>query len=149
MNSGKERNARVIDELRKSMTADEGVQERNYTFRQYTVDGRRYATLADLQGHEVKIVTPEESVIAGFAKLMGESSDRNTREFARTVNNILWLHQSGKENLKETPVYQISKEYSDKVSFARPGSVERDLLLVTATEKIKSAYRSLMSDENN
>ena len=149
MNSGKERNARVIDELRKSMTTEEGAQERNYTFRQYTVDGRRYSTLADLQGHEVKIVTPEESVVAGFAKLLSESTDSKTRDFSRTVTNILWLHQEGRENLKETPVYQIAKEYSDKVLFARPGSVERDLLLVTASEKIKSAYRALMADENS
>lgn len=147
MNSGKDRNTRIIEELRKSMTPEDKAEDMSYTFRQYTVDGRRYSTLADLQSHDIKIVSPEEAVIAGFTKLLSQSTDQKTREFARTINNIVWLHESGKEDLKNTPVYKISKEYSDRTLSTRPGSIERDLVLITAIEKIKSSYKALVSEE--
>ena len=147
MNSGKDRNARIIEELRKSMTTEDNAEDKTYTFRQYTVDGQKFSTLANLQSHEIKIVTPEEAVIAGFTKLLSQSTDQKTREFARTINNIVWLHESGKEDLKNTPVYQIAKEYSDRTLSTRPGSIERDLVLITAIEKIKSSYRTLISEE--
>ena len=148
MNSGKDRNLRILEELRKSLTPEDKAEDNAYTFRQYTVDGRRYSTLADLSGHEIKITTPEEAVVAGFTKLLSESADQKTSEFAKTINNIVWLHESGKEDLKNTPVYKISKEYSDKTLSTRPGSIERDLVLITAIEKIKSSYRALVSEES-
>ena len=149
MNSGTNRNTRILEELRKSMASEENEDKGSYTFRTYTIDGRRYSPLADLRDHEIKVVTPEEAAIDGFAKLLSESSDQKIREFARSVKNIAWLHQSGGENLKDTPLYQISKEYSDKTLSTRPGSVERDLLLITAVEKIKTAYRALVSEEED
>ena len=135
---------KFLEELRKSLGSDnKSTDEKSYTFRQYTIDGRRYSTLADLKDHEIKIVTPEESSIAEFAKLLSESSDQKTRDFSRTVKNLTWLHQSGGDNLRETPLFKISSEFSDRTLSTRPGSVERDLILITAIEKIKSAYRSL------
>ncbi len=133
-----------MSELRKSLGSEsKAEEEKSYTFRQYTIDGRRYSTLADLTEHKVKIVTPEESTVEGFAKLLQESSDQKTRDFARTVKNLTWLHLAGGDDLKSTPLYKISREFSDKTLATRPGSVERDLLLVTAIEKVKSAYRAL------
>ena len=144
MNIGKNMDPNFLAELRKSLASDQKSEdERSYTFRQYTIDGRRYSTLADLKSREVKIVTPEETVIENFAKLLCESTDQKTRDFARTVRNLTWLHLAGGDKLIETPLYKISGEYADKTLSTRPKSVERDLLLITAIEKVKTAYRSL------
>ncbi len=144
----KSERAKILAELRKSLAPEEEEKDRkDYTFRQYTIDGRRYSTLDDLGTHEVKIVTPEESTVINFAKMLSESSDPKSKDFARTIRNLLWLHQSGKERLKDTPVYQIAKEYADKTLSTRPRSVERDMLLITAIEKIKVAYRALIRSE--
>ncbi len=141
---GKNIDPAFLAELRKSLASDnESENERSYTFRQYTIDGRRYSTLADLKSHDIKIATPEETVIENFAKLLSESTDQKTRDFARTVRNLIWLHMSGGDNLKDTPLYQISREFADKTLSTRPKSVERDLILITAIERVKTAYRSL------
>ncbi len=144
MSSGRNIDPKFLAELRKSLASDEKAEnEKTYTFRQYTIDGRRYSTLSDLKNHEIKVVTPEESIISEFAKMLSASSDAKTRDFARTVKNLIWLHKAGGDKLRETPLFEISREYNDKTLSTRPGSVERDFLLITAIEKIKSAYRSL------
>ncbi len=145
MGEKKDRDLKVLEELRKSLGAEDKKEERSYTFRQYTIDGKVYSTLADLKEHNIKVVTPEEAALEAFAKMLSESADPKSSEFARTVKNIAWLHQSGGDDIKTTPLYQITKEYSDKTLATRPGSVERDLLLISAVDKIKSAYRALVS----
>ena len=150
MGAKKDRDSKIIDELRKSLGTEEKNEEKTYTFRQYTIDGRQYSTLADLKGHDIRSVTPEEATIAGFAKMLSESADPQSSEFARTVKNIAWLHQSGGDEIKNTPLYQIAKEYSDKTLLStRKGSVERDLLLIAAVAKIKASYRAMVSDKGN
>ncbi|MBO4325684.1 MAG: hypothetical protein J5950_00230 [Clostridia bacterium] len=146
MKSGKDKDMKILEELRKTMAPEEDEDVKTYTFRQYTVDGRKYSTLADLKTHNLKIVSPEETAIMGFAKMLTESSDQKTREFVRTVKNITALHLAGGDELKDAPIYQITKECCDKTLSTRPKSVERDLLLITAIEKIKSTYRALVSE---
>ena len=148
MGSEKYKNSKILEELRKSLAPQQNAEEeeRPYTFRQYTVDGERFSTLADLKRRDIKIETPEQAVIAGFAKMLSESSDPKSREFSRTVKNIAALHETGGEDLKDTPIYQIAKEYSERTLSTRPASVERDLLLITAVEKVKAAYRALSNE---
>ena len=145
MGEKKDRDMKLLAELRKSMGAEEKTEEKSYTFRQYTVDGHRFSSLADLKDHDIKVATPEEAMLEGFAKMLSASADPKSSEFTRTVKNIAWLHQSGGDDIKTTPLYKIAKEYSDKTLATRPGSVERDLLLISAVAKIKSAYRALVS----
>ena len=141
MGTPKDKNLKVLEELRKSLGAEEKTDERTYTYRQYTIDGQKFSTLADLQDHEIKVITQEERTIESFSKMLSESGDPQSKKFARTVKNIAWLHQSGGEDLKTTPLYLIAKEYCEKTLATSPGSIERDLLLITAVGKIKTAYQ--------
>ena len=145
MSVDKTRNAKLLEELRKTLTPEESHEEKTYTFHQYTIDGRTYSTLSDLKGHEIKVATAEERTIESLAQMMSESTEQSIRGFSRTVKNIGWLHQAGGDRLSDTPLYQIAKEFLDKAMSVRPGSVERDLLLMTAVERIKTAYRALVS----
>ena len=143
----RDNDTKILDELRKSM--NQGTPENNektYTFRQYTIDGRVYSTLADLKNHEIKVETAEEAVIAGFAKMLSESSEPQTRDFTRTVKNIGWLHQNDGDDLKATPLYKVAKEVGDKALATAARSVERDMLLLLSVEQIKTAYRALMQE---
>ncbi len=144
----KYKNSKILEELRKSLAPQqaEEEEERSYTFRQYTIDGERFSTLADLKGRDIKVVTPEQTTLSSFAKMLSESGDPKSREFARTVKNITALHEAGGDDLKETPIYEVAKEYTERTLSTRPASVERDLLLITAVEKVKAAYRALIKE---
>ncbi len=148
MGSEKYQNSKILEELRKSLAPRQNAEEeeRPYTFRQYTIDGERFSTLADLKGRDIKVVTPEQTTVANFAKMLSESGDPKSRDFARTVKNIAALHEAGGDDLKESPIYSIAKEYTERTLSTRPASVERDLLLITAVEKVKAAYRALIKE---
>ena len=148
MGSEKYKNSKILEELRKSLNPQQNAEEeeRPYTFRQYTVDGERFSTLADLKRRDIKVVTPEQTTVANFAKMLSESSDPKSRDFARTVKNIVALHEAGGDEFKDTPIYVIAKEYTERTLSTRPASVERDLLLITAVEKVKAAYRAMINE---
>ena len=148
MITGNTRNLRVLEELKRAITPEETLADKtDYTFNAYSIDGRTFASLSGLENREFKQQTPEEVTIAEFVKLLQDSTDKDSREFARTVNNLAWLHNKSKDPLKVTPLYRIAKEYTEKALSTRAGSVDRDLLLIAAVAKIKGAYRGPVSEE--
>ena len=137
-------NRQVLEELKKSlMTEKEKEKDKGYSFQEYTIDGRVYSSLSNIGEHSITDMSKEAIVIKDFVKLLNESSESEIRNFAKTVENITWLHTSNKDRLADTPIYNLADECSDKVLHTRPGTVERELVLMTMVNKIKTAYRSV------
>ncbi len=148
MISGTARNLRVLEELQKTLIQDEQPSNtKTYTFTEYAIDGRKYASLSGLRNNNIKHVSPEEKTIEDFSKMLQTSSDPGCRCFNKTINTLVYQHKSGGDVLKDTPLYATVKEYLGKVLATRAGSVERDFLMVAAVGKIKNAYKDMVTSE--
>ncbi len=130
-----QKNANTILELKKAMEASKPKEEQG--------GDSRYPSMFDPAVLESASLSGKMSFIKKFMNLLRDSGEQSAREFAKTVETITYLHVSQKDRLEETQIFEISKDCANKALHTAPGSVERELVLLSAINQVKTAYRSM------